>query len=99
MTRRRNSTLATLALFIAAGAAGCASEHSIEMLAPGTYAVDCSGGAPTWAGCHSLADRACKGSRFEIQSQVSNAGSAGVGSNDWSTAGSQITRTMVIKCE
>lgn len=93
-----DSTMTTLALIMVAAMAGCASNQSIEMLAPGIYALDCSGGAPTWAGCHSLADRACKGSDFEIQSQVSNEGSTGVGTNDWSTAGSQITRSMVVKC-
>ena len=94
---RGASKVATLA-FIAATMLGCASDKSIEMLTPGTYALDCSGGAPTWGGCHTLADRACKGADFEIKSQVSNEGSAGVGRNDWSTEGSQITRTMVVTC-
>ena len=90
--------VATMALYVACATAGCAADRSIEMLAPGTYALDCSGGAPTWAACHALADTACNGASFEIKSQVSNEGSSGVGTNDWSTAGSQITRTMVIRC-
>jgi hypothetical protein len=90
---------ARLTLFVTAVLGGCATSQSIELIAPGTYALDCSGGAPTWAGCHSLAQRACEGGDFEIQSQVSNAGSAGVGRNDWSTQGSQITRTMVVVCK
>ncbi|MFP6816326.1 MAG: hypothetical protein VB949_11755, partial [Pseudomonadales bacterium] len=65
----------------------------------GVFVLDCSGGAPTWDGCHALADKACEGSGFEIQSQVTNAGSSSIGTNDWSTAGSQITRSMVVKCK
>jgi hypothetical protein len=98
MLATRSATPACVCCLVVAGLAGCASDSSIEMLAPGTYAVDCSGGAPTWAVCHSLADRACEGGDFEIQSQVSNAG-AGVGTNDWSMGGSQITRSMVVRCK
>ena len=58
--------------------AGCASTKSIEALSADTFALDCSGGAPTWAGCHALAEKACDGGGFEIQSQVSNEGSASV---------------------
>jgi len=93
------SAIIALALLIAAAMSGCAASKSIEMIAPGTYALDCSGGAPTWDRCHALADRVCEGGAFEITSQVSNEGSAGVGRNDWSTAGSEITRTMVVKCK
>ena len=89
--------ITTLALLVATMTTGCAADQSIEMLQPGTYALDCSGGAPTWERCHALAERACEGGPFEIKSQVSNEGSAGVGTNDWSTAGSEITRTMVVK--
>ena len=88
-----------LALVIALGIGGCASDTSTEMLAPGVFALDCSGGAPNWNGCHALAERACKGAGFEIRSQVSNARSSSIGTNDWSTAGSQITRSMVVKCK
>jgi hypothetical protein len=87
------------AFAVAMATSACSTNSSIEMLTPGTYALDCSGGAPTWAGCHALAKRACDGGSFEIKSQVSNEGSAGVGRNDWSTAGSQITRTMVVTCK
>jgi hypothetical protein len=96
---RFNRTLATALTLAAMTLAGCASGRSIEAVSADTFALDCSGGAPTWAGCHALAEKACDGGRFEIQSQVSNEGSAGVGTNDWSTAGSQITRTMVVKCK
>jgi hypothetical protein len=74
------------------------SNASIEMVTPGTYALDCSGGAPNWKRCHTLANKACNGAAFTIKSQISNAGSSGVGTNDWSTSGSQITRTMVVVC-
>ena len=85
-------------LVVVFASAGCASDKSTELIAPDTYAIDCSGGAPNWVRCHTRARAACKNGDFEIQSQVSNARSAGVGTNDWSTAGSQITRTMVVKC-
>lgn len=97
--RHLDSMITTLVLGIAVAMGGCASTKSTEMLTPGVFALDCSGGAPNWDGCHRLAARACKGTGFEIQSQVSNAGSSGVGTNDWSTAGSQITRSMVVKCK
>lgn len=77
---------------------GCTTESRIESISPGTYALDCSGGGRSWDVCHELARSACNGRDFEIQSQVSNEGSGNVGSNDWSVAGSQITRTMVVRC-
>jgi len=97
MPTRRLLTVVLMAA--AAVLTGCAADQSTEMIAPGSYALDCSGGAPTWERCYALATKACKGGGYEIESQVSNEGSQNVGTNDWSTAGSEITRTMIVKCK
>ena len=82
----------------AVGLSACASGPRVEELGDGRISVDCSGGAPSWNRCHALATDACDGRGFDVISQVSNEGSANVGRNDWSTAGSQITRRMVVAC-
>ncbi len=82
----------------ALGLGACTSDPRIEALADGRFSIDCSGGAPSWNRCHTLATDACDGREFDVVSQVSNEGSANVGRNDWSTTGSEVTRRMVVEC-
>lgn len=91
-----NRTIAAVIVAVAMGA--CASSGKIKELEDGDWQIDCSGGFHNWSGCHSLAKRICGKGGFEIVSQITNEGGSNVGSNDWSAAGSIITRSMVVSC-
>lgn len=77
--------------------AGCASD-GVRRDDDGSITISCAGGYHDWSGCFSRAESACKSRGFEILSRVSNEGSDGVGSRDWSTEGSEVQRTMIIRC-
>lgn len=79
-------------------AGGCAGNAGTQQLADGTYRVSCPGGYHDWQGCYSAARKACRGD-YEIKSRVSDEGSTSAGSKDFSQAGSQVTRTMIVRCE
>jgi hypothetical protein len=64
----------------------------------GTLSVECAGGYHDWSQCYQRAADACRPGAMEIVSRVSNEGSSGVGSRDWSTAGSVVSRTLVVRC-
>jgi hypothetical protein len=91
---RRRALIVSAAI----GLSACASNPRVQDLGDGRISVDCSGGAPSWTRCQALATEACAGRGFDVVSQVSNEGSGNVGRNDWSTAGSQVTRLMVVAC-
>ena len=76
----------------------CASSGKTRELEEGVWQIDCSGGYHNWSGCHDFAKRICGKENFEIVSRVTNEGGSNVGSNDWSTTGSIITRSMVVRC-
>lgn len=95
--RRRGCTVA--ALLIAGAFAGCAgTSDAVRRNDDGTLNVQCSGGYHDWSRCHERAAAACRPDGFEIVSQVSNEGSSGVGSRDWSAAGSEVSRVLVVRC-
>lgn len=75
----------------------CAATQDVSRNADGTVSIRCAGGYHDWSACHARAERVCPG-RFEIVSRVSNEGSSGVGTRDWSAAGSVVERTMVVRC-
>jgi len=75
----------------------CAA-RDVRSLGDGAYSVDCSGGYHDWSACHAAARRVCRGGSVEILSQVSNEGSQGVGTRDWSTEGSEVSRRMTFRC-
>ena len=75
----------------------CAA-RDVRALGDGVYSVDCSGGYHDWSACNDAARRLCRGGAVEVLSQVSNEGSQGVGSRDWSTAGSEVSRRMTFRC-
>jgi hypothetical protein len=77
--------------------AGCAAD-GVRHDDDGSITINCAGGFHDWSGCYSRAESACRSSGFEILSRVTNEGSEGVGSRDWSQAGSEVSRTMVIRC-
>ena len=77
--------------------AGCASS-GVRHNDDGTVSVECSGGYHDWSACHERAARTCRPGDFEIVSRVSNEGSSGVGSRDWSAAGSEVWRSLVVRC-
>lgn len=77
--------------------AGCAAGE-VRPLGDGAYSVDCSGGYHDWSACNEAARRVCRGGAVEILSQVSNEGSQGVGSRDWSAEGSEVSRRMTFRC-
>lgn len=86
-----------LALSVGLLLAGCAGQN-VRSLGDGTYSVDCSGGYHDWSACHEAARRLCRSGPVEVLSQVSNEGSQGVGSRDWSTEGSEVSRRMTFRC-
>lgn len=95
--RRTGRTLA--ALLLAAAFAGCAgTSDAVRRNDDGTLNVQCSGGYHDWSRCHERAAAACRPERFEIVGRVSNEGSSGVGSRDWSAAGSEVSRVLVVRC-
>ena len=96
MTNGRGRLRASMLVTVLVVAA-CAGGPTTRTLDNGDVWVDCSDGTPGWGSCHRLARKACRGD-FDIQSQTSNEGSSGVGRNDWSRAGSIITRSIVVTC-
>jgi hypothetical protein len=77
--------------------AGCAAE-GVRRDDDGTVTIECGGGYHDWSICYSRAETACRSAGYEILSQVSNEGGEGVGTRDWSTRGSEVWRTMVVRC-
>ncbi len=78
---------------------GCAGERRLQALDDGSYRVDCSGGYHDWSACNDAARRVCRGGAVDVISQVSNEGSQGVGTRDWSVQGSEVSRRMIFRCE
>jgi len=89
---------AFVALSFVLGISGCAFSGNLQTLDDGSYQVDCSGGYHDWSACNEAARRACRGGGVEVLSQVSNEASQGVGSRDWSAAGSEVSRSMNFRC-
>ncbi len=87
-----------VAIVVVVAMSSCAASGKIKELESGDWQIDCSGGFHNWSGCHNLAERICGKGGFEILSRITNEGGANVGSNDWSTAGSIISRSMVVRC-
>ena len=88
-----------VAVLMAVCLAGCAFGGKVQTLADGSYKVDCSGGYHKWTASNEAARRACGGGGVEILSQVSNEASQGVGSRDWSAAGTEVSRSMNFRCK
>jgi hypothetical protein len=78
--------------------AGCAADGGARRDDDGTVTVGCSGGYHDWGACYSRAEAACGKRGYEILSRVTNEGSEGVGTRDWTAAGSEVSRTMVVRC-
>jgi hypothetical protein len=85
-------------LVAAALVAGCAATSGVRENDDGTLSVQCSGGYHDWTRCHQRATRACGDRAFDIVSRVSDEGSSSVGSRDWSRDGSEVSRTLVVRC-
>ncbi|MEZ5560098.1 MAG: hypothetical protein R3E86_16320 [Pseudomonadales bacterium] len=75
----------------------CASGSRVQALDDGAYRIECSGGYHDWSGCLNAARSTCGARGFVEESRVSNEG-ADVGTHDWSTEGSIVTRVMVFRC-
>ncbi len=75
----------------------CAT-YEVEQLDVRTFSIECPGGYHDWSGCLKTARKICAVAGYEIVSRLSNEGSSGVGVNDWSTSGSLVSRTMVVRC-
>ncbi len=78
--------------------AGCATSSDVRRNDDGTVSIRCAGGYHDWSGCHNRAEAVCRGRGFDIVSQLSNEGSSGVGTRDWSAQGSVVDRTLVVRC-
>lgn len=89
-------TLWAVTLLVLAGA--CAGSANVRVAEDGSARIDCSGGYYDWSRCHSRAERHCGRGGYDILSQVSNEGASGVGSRDWSREGSEVSRTMIVRC-
>lgn len=85
------------ALLLGGVLSGC-SGSGVRENPDGTYSIECSGGYHDWSRCHGRAADVCPGGGFEIVSRVSDEGSSNVGSRDWSAAGSEVTRMLVVRC-
>jgi hypothetical protein len=90
-----------LAGLMAAGlllAGGCAATDAVRRHDDGTISIDCAGGYYDWSRCHSRAAAICGRNGFDIVSQVSDEASHGVGTRDWSASGSEVRRTLRVRC-
>ena len=76
----------------------CAGSEAVRPNPDGTLSVRCAGGYHDWSACHQRAARLCRPDGFEIVSRISNEGSSGVGTRDWSAEGSVVERTLVVRC-
>jgi hypothetical protein len=91
----------TLVAVIATGlllAAGCAGTDGVRRHDDGTISIDCAGGYYDWSRCHNRAAAICGRGGFDIVSQVSDEASQGVGTRDWSATGSEVRRTLRVRC-
>lgn len=79
-------------------AAGCASSDGVRRHDDGTISIDCAGGYYDWSRCHARAAAVCGRGGFDIVSQVSDEASQGVGTRDWSAQGSEVKRTLRVRC-
>ena len=77
---------------------GCAASGDVRRNDDGTLSIQCAGGYHDWSSCHARATRVCRPDGFDIVSRVSNEGSSGVGTRDWSAEGSVVQRTLVVRC-
>ena len=78
--------------------AGCAGTGGPRQNADGTWSIQCAGGYHDWSRCLARADSLCGRAGFDIVSRVSDEGSSGVGTRDWSAEGSEVQRTMIVRC-
>lgn len=78
--------------------AGCAASDGVRRHDDGTISIDCYGGYYDWSRCHQRASSVCGDAGFDIVSQVSDEASHGVGTRDWSTFGSEVKRTLRVRC-
>jgi hypothetical protein len=90
--------VAALCAVLTVGVAGCVSPGQVQRNADGSLSIRCSGGYHDWSGCHARARSVCSPGDVDVVSQVSNEGSSGVGTRDWSAEGSVVERTLVIRC-
>lgn len=92
--RRRGTfgALAAVVLLPACGSSGVIRNDD------GTLSIECAGGYHDWSQCYERAADACAPDRADIVSRVSNEGSSGVGTRDWSSEGSVVSRTLVVRC-
>jgi hypothetical protein len=82
---------------VVAALSACTS-YPVEQLDANTYSIGCPGSYYDWSGCFKTARKVCAGATYDIVSQLTNEGSSGVGVNDWSSRGSMVSRTMVVRC-
>ena len=87
-----------VALVLSVGVLSACAGRNVQTLDDGSYSVDCSGGYHDWSACNEAARKLCRGRPVEIVSQISNEGSQGVGTRDWSTQGSEVSRRMIFRC-
>ena len=85
----------TVLLVVIAGCAGTGGPRQNE---DGTWSIQCAGGYHDWSRCLARAENLCGRAGFDIVSRVSDEGSSGVGTRDWSTEGSEVQRTMIVRC-
>ena len=78
--------------------AGCVGSGGPRQNEDGTWSIQCAGGYHDWSRCLATAERLCGRAGFDIVSRVSNEGSSGVGTRDWSAEGSEVQRTMIVRC-
>ena len=76
---------------------GCSSS-GVQRNEDGTLSIECSGGYHDWSQCYERAARACRPGGVEIVGRVSDEGSSGVGTRDWSIEGSEVSRMLVVRC-
>jgi hypothetical protein len=63
----------------------------------GLLQVDCPGGYHDWSGCLAAARRHCGDQGFRIVAEISDEGGS-VGTRDWSSEGSEVSRTLEFRC-
>ena len=90
--------LLKLAVWLAALFTLAACGGQVQQLEDGRYSVDCPGGYHDWVRCDRSARRTCGNRDPVVVSRVSTE-AGNVGTRDWSSEGSMVSRRMIFQCQ
>lgn len=89
-----------LTICLAALVSGCVAPKRIR-LPDGNqgYAITCNGSARTWNWCYEQAGKACGAAGYDVLTQDGEQSPNGVATQYGAMIGSNVTRSMLIRCK